>query len=475
MPSLMTIAGVSLVVAGVGLYYMSNRYYAGYHWSWWVGVGLAIFGGHLWFFSGMPRDQIVSWLKSETFAFTLALLIRWPFAEPYRIPSGSMEPTLHGDDRIFRGDRVFVNKWIYGVRFPFINKRIWYGQKPQRWDIVVFKSVEKDTVHRTLVKRIVGLPGERIEVKNGRVYADGTPLEIPDSLPEGQVYATPYRMPAPLTRPFNEIPWQAKPMIFGIRPEDEYALVPQGHYLVMGDNSRNSRDGRYFGWMPNEHLVGRVACIWWPPARWRDFTGFSATWWWRSIVAVVAVLCFVRLLAGRSWAVLGPGGKGVDHLFINFVSYGLRIPCTRWWLIQWGRPKHGDLVLYRPRSEAAPRNTFLIGRIAGLPGEKVSIVDGKLQVDGVLVEEAEWGAAGGYGSQDPNAFYGRSKSKNYSKVPEGKYFILSDKTDEPQDSDASDEQDLLDSRVLGWISHAEFIGRAMAVWWPPTRWRRIAK
>ena len=111
-------------------------------------------------------STIKEWVKSILIAIVLALFIRWPVIEPFKIPSGSMEPTFYD------GDRIFVNKFVYGIRFPFNGFRIpyttkttWYaddrifrGADPQRWDVVVFKSVEHDVQHDILVKRIVGLP-----------------------------------------------------------------------------------------------------------------------------------------------------------------------------------------------------------------------------------------------------------------------------------------------------------------------------
>ncbi|HPU98688.1 MAG TPA: signal peptidase I [Candidatus Hydrogenedentes bacterium] len=329
---------------------------------WYLGLGLSVGGVFFWLTAGMTRSQVWEWIKGAGLALACALVIRWAVAEPYRIPSSSMETTLHGDPRFGRGDRVFVNKWIYGIRVPFMNKRIFYGKKPERWDIVVFKSVEPDAIHKTLVKRIVGLPGERIQIRNGRIYANGQPLVIPDFMPPNMYYTSP-----PDAR-------------YGILADDQYSLVPPGHYLVLGDNSAQSRDGRYFGWVPNENIVGRVACIWWPPSRWRDFTGFSRTLWWRVSVIVLLAFLFTRMFIGRLWTVRR--GDRRARYAVLFPSYGFRIPMTRVWLFRWRPPARGDRVLCMLPNEKNGYEEYLMGTVVGLPGEKISRENGEPRVNG---------------------------------------------------------------------------------------------
>ena len=469
--NMVTVLGVIVTVAGAGLWYYGNsmnrlaigtgdRY-------WWAGVVAIVIGLHVYFFSTMTGDQILEWIRSEVVALSLALFIRWVAAEPYRIPSGSMEPTLHGDDRILRGDRVFVNKWIYGLRYPFMNKRIWQGQDPKRWDVVVFKAVSKDATHQTLVKRVVALPGERVLVRDGKIHINGKAVELPEHMP-GDTYYT--------SSSYGSL----DPMVFGVRDEERYTNVPEGHYLVCGDNSGNSRDGRYFGWLPNEHIVGRVSCIWWPPTSWRDFTGFSQTWWWWIFVRFLGLFVAARLFVGRSWAVIGPSGRGVDHLFAGYLSLGLRLPFTRWWLFRWRQPKRGELVLYWPHTDRLPSGTALVGRVAGLPGETVGIRDGRLQIDGKAIEE-DWALDADYALDDSEAAYGKHKDKGHSRVPSDAYFVLSERPrkdeGEASDADSSGEdvsdEDRLDSRILGWVRGRDMVGRVTAIWWPPRRWRRL--
>lgn len=237
-------------------------------------------------FGPLTRDNVMGWVK----IIVLILVIRWAWFEPYKIPSGSMEPTLVGDPRVGRGDRVFINKFHYGLRVPFMDYRPILWNEPERWDIVVYHAAHENAAHRTLIKRIVGLPGERVEIRDGGIYINGERAEMPPAM-EGIEYFRELRITEPalvdiLMRlpPFEREArlrrlQEEHPMRFGILPDDEYSLVPEGHYFLLGDNSGNSIDGRITGWVPQHNLVGRAFCIWWPIGRWTDFTGWSSTWW----------------------------------------------------------------------------------------------------------------------------------------------------------------------------------------------------
>lgn len=444
-PNYMASAGGFLVLLG-GFAIAAIKFggMAAPSWGLWVGLAIAACGGILWFMSGLPKEQSFEWVRSLIYALSIALVIRWGVAEPYRIPSSSMETTLHGDERIGRGDRVWVNKWIYGLRVPFMNARLFHWQEPERFDIVVFKTVEEESQHPTLVKRIIGMPGERIQIPgDGKVYVNGEALAMPDFMPENQEY-TRYGK-------------------YGVLSADEYAVVPEGHYLMLGDNSASSRDGRVFGWMPNEHMVGRVASIWWPPPRWRDFTGFSSTLWWRTLLAGLAIATVFRLFIGRSWAVPSADGRGVDHLLVFFLATGLRIPFTPFWLARWGRSQRGDRVVYRPPGDA-PAGAMLAGRIAGLPGEEVEIRDGQLYVNGDAIHGGDWPGDAVFDTSAKDAVFGASRK--YTHVPEGHVFIL---------ADYPDHEDTLDSRTLGWVPLGNLDGKAALVWWPLARVGRIPR
>lgn len=185
-----------------------------------------------------PPDQIPGynwwlqeakeWLQIVIHVFALYLACTTIFVEAYQIPSGSMLPTLHGDPGILTGDRVIATKWISSF-WPI-----------QRGDIVVFISAED---HKTfIVKRVVGLPGEKVEVKPPYVYINGKKLSDPTSFLERSY-----------TAPFRHLNGVAKPFI-----------VPADSYFVMGDNSNNSNDSRYWGALPAKNILGKVALIFWP-------------------------------------------------------------------------------------------------------------------------------------------------------------------------------------------------------------------
>ncbi len=388
-------------------------------------------------------------LRSLLIAISIALIVRWAVVEPYRIPSGSMEPTLHGDPHFLKGDRVFVNKWHYGVRVPFQNARLWQGSPPERFDIVVFKSVEDHPTHGTLVKRIVGMPGEQVLIREGRLLVDGETLVLPPDMPNLE-YTTAGD--------------------YAVRFEPEYMNIPEGHYLLLGDNSSQSRDGRVFGWVPNANLLGRVECIAWPLGRWRDFTGFSQTWWWRGLVALVVLLLLVRIFVGRSIAVPRRTAKGHDHIFVYQLAYGLRLSFTHVWLARWSAPRRGDRVLYRPADNGQfPGDTLLAGVVAGLPGEEVRIVEGRLQIDGVdgplpsALANAEWSAPDSGEAKVKKKGKAKAAEKARDRVPEGHYYILAPSQGDPPP----------DARTLG-PTPARFIrGRLAFTWWPPARWGRV--
>lgn len=179
------------------------------------------------------RDE---WVKPLLYALIIALFIRTFIAQPFKIPTSSMVPTF------MPGDKIFVNKFIYGAKIPFINVRLPKMREPVRGDIIVFLSpIEKK---KYLVKRLVGLPGDKIEIKNGHLWINGSPVREPQILNS----ITYYNM-GEYGRQGNVVE------------------VPEGTYFVLGDNSLNSVDSRYWGVFPEKNLAGKTFLIWWPVTR----------------------------------------------------------------------------------------------------------------------------------------------------------------------------------------------------------------
>lgn len=392
------------------------------------------------------KENAVAWLKSIIIAVALALLIRWPVAEPFKIPSGSMIPTLK------IGDRLFVNKFVYGVRFPlnrcripftsmrinYANKRLFRWKDPQRWDVVVFKAVPEEAMHTTLVKRIVALPGERVHIEDGKICINGEALALPDYMPD--IFYT-------------------SSGSYGVLTDDEYAVVPEDCYLALGDNSSNSKDGRMFGWLPNEYILGRVSSIWWPIGNRRDMTGFTQTLWWRTLLTVLGLLAFVRLFVGRSWkertgALVRTVARG-ERLYVSRLPFGIPLPFTSKRITAGRPPERGEIVLYFCPGDSDYTGELVLGRIAGLPGERVYLNEGHLNIDGAKLEEPSFFAKEDFQPSEGTGDFGRTKSKTRSLVPDHHYFVLVD-----------EDEECPDSRTHGWVPHENLVGVATMTGWP---------
>ncbi|MBN1917019.1 MAG: signal peptidase I [Verrucomicrobia bacterium] len=250
-------------------------------------------------------------VESFVIAIIVALAIRHLVVEPFKIPTGSMEPTLHGSSagnenpkRI--GDFIMVSKFAYGPKIPFTRSRLW-TTKPKRWDIVVFSTKGINTPDgrpaasdpaRNFVKRVIGLPGETIEVRDGWIYANGEKAEMPEYLEQRLTEETGREYPYQIwKRPDEDGNGFGTPVagydrvsykidVFGIRLfaektervvlgpwpygwDREPFKVPEGHYFMMGDNTDHSLDSRAWGFVPFENIKGRVLCVWYPVYRWR--------------------------------------------------------------------------------------------------------------------------------------------------------------------------------------------------------------
>ena len=171
------------------------------------------------------------------------------------VPTGSMKPT------ILEGDRIFVNKLAYGLRVPFSDWWVTQWEGPQRGDVVVcFSPATGDR----LVKRVIGLPGDRIELRRNRLFVNGQAVEYKalDAELIGQIDAAgqpAHRFAAEdlggKTHPVMITPGLPAPRSFGPK------TVPPGHYFVMGDNRDKSRDSRFFGFVPRNEIVGRSSAV----------------------------------------------------------------------------------------------------------------------------------------------------------------------------------------------------------------------
>ncbi len=180
----------------------------------------------------------------------IVFLLRGFIAEPFRIPSGSMLPTLEV------GDFILVSKSSYGIRLPVLNKKIIDFSVPERGDVIVFRYPEDPSID--YIKRVVGIPGDKITYQDKKLYINGSPQP---QLELGNYQVDSYGQFARL----QEVLGGEKHDILvnrRIPASDSEYTVPEGHYFAMGDNRDNSRDSRAWGFVPDENLVGRAFFIW---------------------------------------------------------------------------------------------------------------------------------------------------------------------------------------------------------------------
>lgn len=211
--------------------------------------------------------EIVEIIKTVFYALVIALFLRVLLFQPFTIPSASMEPTL------LEGDYIIVSKYSYGysrhsIPFspPVFDGRV-FQRSPQRGDIVVFKLPRDGRTD--YIKRLIGLPGDRIQIRNGAVWINGRPLER-DALPEAMV-DTGYGFSREVARYLEKME-NGRAYVtydFGNDSDVDNAgvyIVPEGHYFFMGDNRDNSLDSRVpteigVGMVPAENLVGKAQII----------------------------------------------------------------------------------------------------------------------------------------------------------------------------------------------------------------------
>ena len=228
------------------------------------------------------------WLDWTAGLFPVILvvfLLRSFLFEPFKIPSGSMIPTL------LIGDLILVNKYHYGVRLPVINKKIIANHDPQRGDVMVFRYPKDTSID--YIKRVVGVPGDEVSFRNQQVYLNGVAVPMEQLPPPGfydedqrQYYAEfteklgnveHHILLNPRSQPF----YGAEDKItFPFRENCRYSAegvtckVPPGHYFMMGDNRDNSQDSRFWGFVPDENIVGKAFWIWMNFSSPKRFGGF---------------------------------------------------------------------------------------------------------------------------------------------------------------------------------------------------------
>ena len=201
-----------------------------------------------------PPSRIVEYSKSFFPVFLIVLVLRSFIVEPFRIPSNSMMPTL------LTGDFILVNKFDYGIRLPVVDTKIVDIGLPERGDVVVFRF--PDDPATPFIKRVVGVPGDRIGYYDKVLYVNDEPM---DQSPlgryvgsgSGTVMSGASLRAERLSGTNHRILVQP-----GARSVQGEAVVPEGHYFVLGDNRDNSRDSRYWGTVSEDLLIGKAFRIW---------------------------------------------------------------------------------------------------------------------------------------------------------------------------------------------------------------------
>jgi signal peptidase I len=220
----------------------------------------------------VPGSKQPWWIEYSVSFFPVILIVfvlRSFLVEPFKIPSSSMVPTL------LVGDFILVNKFTYGIRLPVVNKKIIPLNDPQRGDVMVFRYPEDPSLD--YIKRVVGVPGDRVEYRNKRLSINGKPVpmrQVDDYLSKermqfsrrfaetvnGVEHQILIEDDAPaFIAPSRTFPYAAN---CNYNMSGLACTVPPGHYFMMGDNRDNSSDSRVWGFVPDENIVGKAFFIW---------------------------------------------------------------------------------------------------------------------------------------------------------------------------------------------------------------------
>jgi signal peptidase I len=221
--------------------------------------------------SDVPEPVVVDMARAFFPVIVVVFLIRSFWVEPFKIPSGSMKPTL------LVGDFILVNKYTYGIRLPVVNKKVIDINPIRRGDVVVFRYPANPNVD--YIKRVVGTPGDRVVYRNKRLTVNDEVAPIQPSGYYTDAELNYLRLPTyseklgDHTHQMMVVPAQppvdlAQVQQFANRGNCEYnddgfsCTVPAGHYFMMGDNRDQSSDSRYWGFVPDDHVKGRAFLVW---------------------------------------------------------------------------------------------------------------------------------------------------------------------------------------------------------------------
>ncbi|MBN1382866.1 MAG: signal peptidase I [Deltaproteobacteria bacterium] len=194
------------------------------------------------------KSKVQEYAEAIIIAILIALFLKAFVIQAFKIPSGSMLPTLQ------IGDHILVNKFIYGIKIPYFRKTLLNITEPKRGDIIVFIFPEDRS--KDFIKRVIGIGGDTIEIRNKKIFLNGLPYND-----EHGVYKEDFIIPGSL------------------QPRDNYGpvTVPKGSYFVMGDNRDHSADSRYWGFVESKDVLGKAFIIYWSwnkedhSVRWKRF------------------------------------------------------------------------------------------------------------------------------------------------------------------------------------------------------------